>query len=175
MEGTVTDSAGAVIPGAQIKLRDAATNQTRAVQTDERGFFRANELPVGPYEVRVEQSGFAPYLHAGIMLAIGQTARLDIVLVPAGSATQITVTDQPPAIDRSQTSVTTTIDTERIEELPVRSRNYLNFVLLAPGVAASNRQQTGTAQTQLADSGFTFGGLRARSNNLSIDGLDNND
>jgi hypothetical protein len=131
LEGTVTDSAGAVIPGAQVTLRDTATNQTRAVQTDERGSFRANELPVGTYEVRVEQSGFAPYLHAGITLAIGQTARLDILLVPAGTAAQITVTDQAPAIDPSQTSVTTTIDTERIEELPVRSRNYLNFVLSA--------------------------------------------
>jgi len=47
--------------------------------------------------------------------------------------------------------------------------------LLAPGVAPSNPQQNGAAQTQLADSGFTFGGLRPRSNNLSIDGVDNND
>src|SRR5262249_29006268 len=60
-------------------------------------------------------------------------------------------------------------------ELPVRSRNYLNFVLLAPGVASSTQPPASSAQTPLSDSGFTFGGLGARSNNLSIDGLDNND
>ena len=125
--------------------------------------------------MRVDQSGFAAYLHTGVTLTIGQTVRLKIELTIAGATSEITVTDQPSAIDPSQTVLTTTVDTEKIEELPVRSRNYLNFVLLAPGVAASNQQQTATAQTQLADTGFTFGGLRARSNNLSIDGLDNND
>src|SRR5579883_1649530 len=67
------------------------------------------------------------------------------------------------------------LDTERIEELPVESRNYLNFALLAPGVSASATQPGKQALAALLDSGFTFGGLRARSNNVTIDGLDNND
>jgi len=175
LEGTVSDNTGGVIPDAEVRLRNTASNQVRTVRANEQGFFRASELPVGTYEISVEHSGFALYHHTGITLAIGQTIRLNIELAPAGAASQVTITEQPPPIDASQTALTTTIDTEKIEELPVRSRNYLNFVLLAPGVAPSNQQQTASAQTQLADSGFTFGGLRARSNNLSIDGLDNND
>ena len=79
------------------------------------------------------------------------------------------------ALDTSQTSVVSSVDQERIEELPVRSRNYLDFVLLAPGVSSSPAA-TGTGDsTPLAGSGFTFGGLRPGSNNVLIDGLDNND
>src|SRR5215467_5250336 len=175
LEGTISDSAGAVISGAQVRLRNTSTNQTRTIGTDDKGFFRATELPVGTYEIRVDQPGLAPYLHTGVTISVGQSLHLNIELVPAGVAEAVTVTDQLSTIDPSQTSLTSTIDTERIEELPVLSRNYLNFVLLAPGVAASSQRGTAVNQTQLADSGFTFGGLRARSNNLSIDGVDNND
>jgi hypothetical protein len=123
----------------------------------------------------VEQPGFAPYLHAGVVLSVGQGLRMNITLVPSGVTDSVTITDQPASIDPSQTGVTSSIDNERIEELPVLSRNYLNFVLIAPGVSASNQGSAAGAGAQLSDSGFSFGGLRARSNNLSIDGLDNND
>jgi len=78
-------------------------------------------------------------------------------------------------MDTSQTSVVFTVDQERIEELPVHSRNALDFVLLAPGVSGSPGQSPASGAMPLAGSGFTFGGLRPRSNNISIDGLDNND
>src|SRR5205814_6174005 len=110
-----------------------------AVKTDAQGFFRASELMVGTYEVRVEQTGFAPYRHTGVVLSIGQTTRLNIELQTGATTDAITVTDQPPVIDPTQPTLTTTIETEKIEELPVRSRNYLNFVLLAPGVAGSTQ------------------------------------
>jgi len=87
----------------------------------------------------------------------------------------VTVNAQPSAIDTSQTSVVSSVDQERIEELPVRSRNYLDFVLLAPGVSSSPTASPVSGSTPVTGSGFTFGGLRPRSNNVSIDGLDNND
>src|SRR5262249_45985197 len=140
LEGPLPDSPGAVISRAKVRLRNTATNQTRIITTDDRGLFRANELPVGIYEIRVDQPGFAPYLHPGVALSVGQSLRVSIELVPAAVAEAVTVTDQPSTIDPSQTGLTSAIDTERIEELPVLSRNYLNFVLLAPGVAASNER-----------------------------------
>src|SRR6202022_5115070 len=77
-------------------------------------------------------------------------------------------------LDTSQTSVVSSIDQERIEELPVRNRNYLDFVLLSPGVSSSPAASAAAGATPLNGSGFTFGGLRTRSNNISIDGLDSN-
>jgi hypothetical protein len=175
LEGTVRDSSGAVIPNSKITLHNPLTNQSRTVTTDEQGFFRAEQLAVGTYEVRVEQTGFAPHRQAGVGARLGPTVHLDIVLAPASASEQVTVNAQPSSLDPSQSSVVSSVVQERIEELPVRSRNYLDFVLLAPGVSSSPIASGASGSTPLTGSGFTFGGLRSRSNNLSIDGLDNND
>jgi outer membrane receptor for ferrienterochelin and colicin len=175
LEGIVSDTTGAVIPSTKVSLHNPLTNQSRSVSTDGQGFFRAEQLAVGTYEVGVEQTGFAPYRHPGVVLSLGQTVHLDIVLSPASASEKVTVSAQPSAIDTSQTSVVSSVDQERIEELPVRSRNYLDFVLLAPGVSSSPAASAVSGSTPLTGSGFTFGGLRPRSNNVSIDGLDNND
>src|SRR5467141_794629 len=175
LEGTVSDTSGAVIPNSKVTLHNPLTNQSRTVTTNEQGFFRAEQLAVGTYEVRVEQTGFAPYRQAGVGASLGQTVHLDIVLAPASVSEQVTVNAQPSSLDPSQSSVVSSVDQERIEELPVRSRNYLDFVLLAPDVSSSPGASAASGSTPLTGSGFTFGGLRPRSNNLSIDGLDNND
>src|SRR5882672_6553243 len=179
LTGTIRDTSGAGIPGSTIALRHLPTNQTRNVTTDADGSYRANALSVGDYEVKAQASGFAPYFNPKVTLALGRSTALDISLTTGDLNAQVTVTDSPPALDATQTAVTTSIDPERIEELPVNSRNYLEFTLLAPGVAPSNPQNSGggnaTSGSPLADSGFTFGGLRPRSNSISIDGLDNTD
>ena len=173
--GVVSDSSGAVVPGVPVIIRNLLTNQFRTVSTDDEGFFRSGELAVGTYEIRVERPGFAPYRRTGAELSLGQTLRLDLVLSPASASTEVTVTAQPSALDTSQTSMVSSVDQERIEELPVRSRNYLDFVLLAPGVSSAPAPSATSGSAPLAGSGFTFGGLRSRSNNISIDGLDNDD
>lgn len=180
--GVVRDAAGAGIPGATITLRNLTTNQTRNVTSDSDGNYRATGLAVGDYEVKVQASGFGPYFNPRVTLALGHTASLDISLAPGDVNAQVTVLDQPPILDATQTAVTTSVDPERIEELPVNSRNYLEFTLLAPGVAPSNSQTASgganaapSSGAPRADSGFTFGGMRPRSNSISIDGLDNTD
>src|SRR6266446_2012473 len=179
LNGTVRDAAGAIIPGATITLRNLTTNQIRSTTSESDGSYRISAIAVGEYEVRAEAAGFASYLNPEVTLALGQSTSLDISLPAAGVSAQVTVTDKPPALDVTQTAVTTSIDPERIEELPVNSRNYLEFTLLAPGVAPSNQPSSGNGTAAsgapLADSGFTFGGLRPRSNSISIDGLYNTD
>src|SRR6266851_5211829 len=177
LEVRVADTSGGVVPDAHVNIRAFDTNQVRSGVTNPDGTLRFTDVPVGTYEVHVEYDGFAPYRHAGVTLSIGQTTRLDVSLQAAGVVESVAVTAQPPPLDAGQTSLATIIDKERIEELPVRSRNYLEFVLLAPGVARAEPARPGgvTASSSLPDSGFSFGGLRPRSNTLSIDGLDNND
>jgi Carboxypeptidase regulatory-like domain/TonB dependent receptor/TonB-dependent Receptor Plug Domain len=175
LEGTVMDSSGAVMPGSKISVQNALTSQSRTATTDERGLFRVEQLAVGSYEVRVDLAGFAQYRQTGVVLSLGQTVHLNIVLPLASASETITVKAQPSAIDTSQSSVVSSVDQERIEELPVRSRNYLDFVLLAPGVSSSPKTAAAANSTPLTGSGFTFGGLRPQSNNVLIDGLENND
>ncbi|MDQ6788675.1 MAG: TonB-dependent receptor [Acidobacteriota bacterium] len=177
--GSVRNSAGETISDALVTARDTATNQTRQTRTEADGSYRFSGLAVSTYEIRAESNGFAPYVNSQVTLSLGQTTTLDITLQPAGVNAEVIVTDKPPVIDGTQTASTTSIDPERIEELPVKSRNYLQFTLLAPGVAPSNTQSSSgggnVSNSPLADSGFTFGGLRPRSNSISIDGLDNTD
>src|SRR5712692_9700912 len=179
LTGTVRDTSGAVVAGALVSARSLTTNQTRQTSSIEDGSYRFAVLPVGDYEIRLELAGFEAYMNPNLTVALGRTVVLDIRLNPAGIKQDIAVTDQPPALDTTATAATTTIDPERIEELPVNSRNYLEFTLLAPGVAPSNSQSgigsRGQSGSPLADSGFTFGGLRPRSNSIAIDGLDNTD
>ncbi len=177
--GFVINQTGEAIPKTLITLRDVSTNQARQIVSESDGSFRISALPVGTYEIRVKSAGFAAYVNPQVTLILGQTTTLDIALEPAGANEEVTVTDKPPVIDGSQTASTTSITQENIEELPVNSRNYLQFTLLAPGVAPSNSQTSNgggnVSNSPLADSGFTFGGLRPRSNSISIDGLDNTD
>jgi outer membrane receptor for ferrienterochelin and colicin len=175
LEGTISDTSGGLIPGVKVVLRQIETNQTRTVDTDDQGFFRAADLLVGTYEVSIEDSRFARYLHTGVDLGVGVAVRLDVVLPAASVNTKVTVSAQPPPIDPGRTSVTSTIDRERIEDLPARSRDALRYALLMPGVATSSQRSGTGSHPALPDSGFSIGGLRPRSNNISVDGLDNND
>ena len=175
VQGTVSDETGGTVSGATVTLRNQGTNLVRTISTNLEGSFRVGELPVGQYELRVESPGFSPYANNAIVVSIGRVVQVAIRLVPATVQQEISVSEQPPPIDSSQTAEATTIDRERIEESPVVSRNYLDFVLLAPQLTRSNTQGGTGGKSALADSGFSFAGLRTRSNSLYIDGVENND
>ncbi len=128
-------------------------------------------MSVGVHNVRVTLSGFNPSVAEGVRLLLGQTIRLATTLQPAGVTAEVTVTAEPTAIDASRTAQPLTVENERILELPARGRDYLSFVLLAPGVTPAPRHARGAGP--LAGSGFSFAGLRPGSNALTIDGVDN--
>ncbi len=175
IQGSVVDQTGGAVAGAIAMLRNQGTNQTRSISTNAEGFFRAGELPVGQYELRVQSSGFSPYVNNALVVSVGTVVQIAVRLAPATVQQQITVSEQPPPIDPTETTEATTIGNDRIEESPVVSRNYLDFVLLAPQLTRSNIQGATGGKSALADSGFSFAGLRSRSNSLYIDGVENND
>ena len=174
LAGTVRDSSGAIVPQANIVVTNTDTNQQRTGLTDESGGFRISQLPDGSYSIRVHRDGFADASYSSVGIAVGSIAQLDIRLQPASATQQVTVSASGSTLEPEQTSIATMIDKERIEESPVQSRNFLNFILLAPGVAASNPASSQNAPS-LSGSGFSFGGLRPRSNAIFIDGASNND
>lgn len=175
IEGQIEDRTGHMVSDARITVRNLETGQLRVTASGADGSFRLGEISPGNYALEAEAPGFAPYMNQAIVISIGAVSRVHIQLSLAAVSQEINVSDQPPAIDPGQTVVATTIDGERIEESPVATRDYLHFALLAPGVSASNSQASqGTARV-LPDSGFTFAGLRPRSNSLYIDGVENND
>src|ERR1700730_11968071 len=175
IQGSVVNQTGGTVSNAAVTLRNQGTNQIRTISTNAEGSFRAGELPVGPYELRVESPGFSTYVNHAIAVSIGRVVQVTVRLALTTVQQQITVSEQPRSIDPTQTTEATTIDRDRIEESPVVSRNYLDFVLLAPQLTRSNVQGATGGKSALADSGFSFAGLRSRSNSLYIDGVENND
>ena len=174
VQGTVVDQTGSAVAGATVTIRNPATNQTRTTSTDLAGFFHVGEVPVGQYETHIQAEGFSVYTNTSVVVSIGRVSQLTVRLVPAIVQQQIAVSEQASPIDASQTTEATTIDPERIEESPVVSRNSLDFVLLAPQLTRSS-QGAKAGTSAIADSGFSFAGLRSRSNSLYIDGVENND
>jgi outer membrane receptor for ferrienterochelin and colicin len=175
VQGSVLDQTGGAIAGAHVRLANTATNQERVTTTDSAGSFLFTGVPVELYRLSIEAPGFCRYENDTVESSLGSSTFVAAQLVPATVQQQVTVSEEGPPIDVTQTTVATTVGPERIEESPVVSRNYLNFVLLAPSLSPTNNLRTSTSGSVLADSGFTFAGLRPRSNSLYIDGVENND
>ena len=161
------------VGNAQIVLSapDAAV-RTSAADAD--GTFTFKELPSGTYAIKVEASGFSPAEQSSVAVAVGRTNHLAIEMHLPSVAESVIVTAAPVTFDTSQTSSVVNIDRDRVEELPIPSRNYLSFVLLSPQVAPAN---PALAQNGIAPSGgsFSFGGLRPGSNGIYLDQVNDND
>ncbi|QNI36410.1 TonB-dependent receptor [Edaphobacter albus] len=137
------------------------------------GVFLINNLPSGTYVLKVSSPGFAIYEQPSITVAVGRTTHLSIQLTLANVQQSVGVVAQQSSVDPTQTSSVVNIDRDRVEELPIPSRNYLTFVLLAPQVAAANPAlQQGIAQ---GTGSFSFGGLRPGSNAIYLDEVNDND
>ena len=139
--------------------------------TDERGHFLIPALPPGTYNVRAEMPGFAPRTLEDVVLTLGSLIDVRLTLNVAGGQEIVLVAGDAPVIDTQRTVVSSVISQEQIQHLPINGRSFIGFSLLAPGVATDRTPQQGASGT----SGLSFAGQRARSNNITVDGLDNND
>lgn len=172
ISGSVTDEKQAVIPGGTVTARNTETNLLRKIQTDSEGRYRFENLPVGPYEVTVESSGFAKHVQTGITLLLNQAAVIDVQLKPGGLQEVVNVVENASLINTSNAEVSTRFDSRRLSELPLGpTRNILAVALSAPGVSQLGAGQTGFA----AGISYSSNGGRVRSNNFMIDGQDNNE
>jgi carboxypeptidase family protein len=138
IDGTVMDQSGAVVPNVDLTLKNLETGLTRTSVTDERGNFRAPLLPLGTYEVSVTFSGFSPFKQT-VLLTVGQTATLAIHLAVSAATQAVSVTAESPLIESSRTQVSSTVDSLAVANLPVNGRNFIDFVLLTPGVTRDIR------------------------------------
>ncbi len=171
LAGVVLDQSKAVLPGATVTATNLATGVERTATSDADGHFALRALPPGTYSVRVSLHGFATQALPRVELALGQTAEVSLTLSIAGPAEQITVTADTNVADVQQTAIATVVSQRQIEALPTNGRNFMTFSILTPGVTTDRTPQQGASAT----SGLTFAGQRARSNNITVDGLDNND
>ena len=172
LQGTVKDSTGAVVANATVTARNPGTNISRNATTNEEGFYRIINLPPGDYEITVEAANFKKAVLPRVTITVGQSAEVPVALEP-GEITEIVTVSGATAeiVETSKTAVSTTIDQQRINNLPINERNYLSFALTTSTVGRDNGRPIGPAPT----TGLNFGGQRGRSNLVQVDGADNTD
>ena len=166
--GVVYDASRAALPAATVTAINTETNQVRSVPTDGAGRFALLALSPGVYTIKAELAGFSSQTLQEVVVRLGTEVVLQFALIPAAQD-QVTVfgSDEDPF----QTAVASVITQEQINGLPINGRNFISFAAITPGVTNDNTPQQGASAT----SGLTFAGQRARSNNITVDGLDNND
>lgn len=172
LQGVVRDQSGAVVGGATVTARNPATNTSKAATTSQDGTYLIVNLTPGDYEVSVEAPNFKKAVLPGVKLTVGQRADLDVALEVGQVSEVVTISGATAElVETSKTAVATTVDLQRIENLPINERNYLSFALTTSTVGRDNGRPIGPAPT----TGLNFGGQRGRSNLVQVDGADNTD
>jgi hypothetical protein len=171
LSGTVVDQTGAALPGAMVTGTNSETNVARSVTTDERGRYTIAALPPGTYQLVASLSGFVTETREQVNLQLGQGVTMDFQLRVAGTAEAVTVVAEPRVVEARHTEVSSVVNQQQIQNLPINGRNFISFAVITPGVTTDRTPQQGASAT----SGLSFTGQRARSNNIMVDGLDNND
>ncbi|MBZ5538415.1 MAG: carboxypeptidase regulatory-like domain-containing protein [Acidobacteriia bacterium] len=184
IKGVVSDSSGAVVAGATVRIRDTAKNRVTGLTTHASGEFLAPQLAPGNYEIQVEAENFQRFEQKNIQLESGQTVVLNISMQIGRMEQLMVVTESAQAIDLSKTVVGGTLAAREIEMIPINGRDPLDLVFLFPGAteetfdtrdAAKPANGQFLSDTPIEAGIFSLSGGRAFSNNLTIDGLDNND
>ena len=170
LAGRVTDASGGVLPGATVVVTSLQTGISRTVVTEPDGRFTVAALAPGKYSLEASLSGFTRASMPSIHLALGTRRELDVVLTVAGVSEAVTV-EGTGGVEPAATALSHVLARPQIDGLPINSRNFIAFSRLTPTVALDRTPQQGAS----ASSGLSFAGQRARANNITVDGLDNND
>jgi len=175
-QGAVVDDSGAVISGATVTIRDQNTGATRTVVTDSSGNYSVAGLPPGTYQLEVDASGFKKTVVENVTVQPGQVAATGVQMSAASVSETVHITAVATAIDHSTSSLSSNYDWRIIRDLPSLAP-IDSFARLVPGatsreLGAPSTQSPGTDRN--SEFHFWFNGNRARSNNFSLDGHDNN-
>ncbi|HEX2491941.1 MAG TPA: carboxypeptidase regulatory-like domain-containing protein, partial [Blastocatellia bacterium] len=185
-EGVVVDSSGAVIADARVFVLRTGVGVERETKTNREGRYRCATLAPGDYELRAEAAGFQNVRYGKIRAVAGSTIRHDFKLSPAAVEAKLTIdaTTNPTLVDTARTVVGGTVTKEQIDKLPTESRNPLDLIFTLPGVAQPALSVRDLAEGDVKDDFrstpeeagvFSLTGGAPFSNNITIEGLDNND
>jgi hypothetical protein len=161
--GVVTDASGKSVSAAVIQLTGADTGLTRQTTSSGTGDFSVPVLPTGRYSLTVERTGFNKLEQKNLNVTVGATVTLLLKLEVGATSTRVEVLAEAPVVDTSQTSETTLIDRDQIDNLPINGRRYDQFALLAPGVTRDARFGL-----------LSYHGMSGVYNNFTIEGNDDN-
>ena len=171
--GTVTDSAGAVVPNASVQVKNVATGNVQQTPTDGQGRYTIAELPVGNYEAQASAQGFQTTIRRGITLTVGAQAVVDFSLSVGQSQQTITVEADVSQVDTVSTAVSAYVEQKQINDLPLNGRNFTDLVTLVPGVAGGSQIGNGGANLLYGvENNFSVSGARPEGQAYLLDSTD---
>jgi hypothetical protein len=174
INGVVTDPAGAVIPDAQLTIRNQETGSERHLISDATGAYAAPSIPVGVYTISVVRAGFAPQARTGVSLTVGQAIRIDLTVHPGNITEQITVTDIPSSVNLSPQQISGLVSERQVKDLPLNGRSYDQLITLNPAAVNYTAQRSGSVGTSNSSVGsmFAISGRRPQDNLYLLNGIE---
>ena len=176
LQGTVTDSKGAVLPNATVTVRNRSTSFERTTQTDSDGNYQVAALPVGVYSVEVKIEGFKTQVADQVTIEVARTVVQNFQMDVGAISEQVLVSSDVPVIETATTSVGTVINQRTVQEIPLNGRHFVDLGLLIPGSVTP--PQNGFLTAPLRGQGsfaFNTAGAREDTVNFMINGVNLND
>ncbi|MCI0403182.1 MAG: TonB-dependent receptor [Acidobacteria bacterium] len=167
--GQVTDPQGAVVRGAAVTIASQTTGYKLELTTNHVGSFIASDLRPAKYKVTVVAEGFANYT-ADVNVHVGAAVPLNASLQVGPRLTEVAVEATAATVDTSRHTVGGLISGDRIDDLPLNGRNFLDLAQLEPGVQVVDGTSIDVAKNQLV--GVSIGGRSGRSTRIQVDGVD---
>lgn len=172
ISGLVTDSSGAVVPGARIAITNKGTGQTINVVTTSAGVYASGALNPGSYEIHVAATGFST-AEIELTVQVGVTAAGNVALQVGKASTLVRVTGEAVGLNLEQATVQGVLTAHQINSLPIDGRNFLSLAQLEPGVQIQDGSNFDP--TKVGYSSISFGGRFGRSARIEVDGVDVSD
>ncbi len=142
--GAVTDSTGAVVPGATVSATNTGTNEKRTSVSDAAGSYRFVNLVPATYKVEFEKANFKRYVLPRVLVEVGGTDRADAVLQVGAASETVEVTTNPPLMETESSSLSQQVTGKTVQEMPLNGRNTMNLIALATGVVPQGSSQGST-------------------------------
>jgi Carboxypeptidase regulatory-like domain/TonB dependent receptor-like, beta-barrel/TonB-dependent Receptor Plug Domain len=169
ISGIVVDPSGAVIVGAEVVIENDATGLQYPAKTNGEGIYVVPNLPPGTYRLQVSKIGFKTLIKPHITLNVQGALAINFTL-PIGAASEIvTVRGGAPLVNTQSASVSTVIDRQFVENLPLNGRSFNTLLQLTPGVVIAPSNNFGENPGQ-----FSIAGQRTDANNVTVDGVSAN-
>src|SRR6266852_3478300 len=172
--GSVTDPSGAPIKDANVTATDTERGTVRTAKTNDAGAYNITRIPVGTYELKVGAQGFQTSAHQAFTLVLNQTARIDVQMKVGQVTATVEVSGEAPVLQTERTEVSTIIDSQTNDRLPLATRNYIQLTLLAPGAVSPNPNSFNNGDNTASGARPYINGNREQANNFVLDGMDNN-
>ncbi len=174
--GTVSDSTGAVLPGATLEAKNTGTNLVRQATANDTGFYTIVSLPPGMYTVSASKNGFSTAVQNNVQLLVNQDVELNFSLKVGTVSQQVEVTAEAPAMQTANSSISQVIGSRQVVDLPLNGRQFTQMVLLAPGAAPKESGQQSAFTIPIGGGGLSpsVNGNRGQQNNFTLDGVLNN-